>query len=116
VEVYQTKLVPAQSPTNDSTVFPMIAYYCGGGSIPNLFRTCCVVAGDIDYDGTFNIADAVYRINWTFKGGPAPACCDAADTNNNGAAGIDDAVNIINHIFKGGPPPVCGSAGNGPCL
>jgi hypothetical protein len=115
VEVQWTQIVPEQSPTDDSTVIPLIAYYCGGGSIPYLDYTCCIVAGDIDYNGTLNIADAVFRINWTFKGGPAPACCDAADANYNGAVGIDDAVYIINHIFKGGPGPVCGSAGSGPC-
>jgi hypothetical protein len=81
----------------------------GGGA------TCCVVAGDSDNNGAFNISDAVHDINHVFKGGPPAVCCDAADADNNGTFNISDAVYKINRVFKGGPPPVCGSAGNGPC-
>ena len=78
-------------------------------------ETCCIVAGDSDDNGAFNISDAVHDVNRVFKGGPAAPCCDAADADNNGAFNISDAVYKINRVFKGGPPPVCGSAGNGPC-
>jgi hypothetical protein len=70
---------------------------------------CDYVCGDADYNRSSNITDAVYIINWVFKGGPGPVVMDAADANCNGAANISDAVSIINWIFKGDSPPCCPS-------
>jgi hypothetical protein len=42
--------------------------------------TCIVsdVPGDVNGDGTPNIADAVYLLNYLFMQGPPPACCPSA--------------------------------------
>jgi hypothetical protein len=64
------------------------------------------VCGDANDDGSVNVADAVYLINYIFKGGPAPDPLCVGDTDNNDAVNIADAVYLINYIFKGGPPPV----------
>ncbi|MEZ5358099.1 MAG: dockerin type I repeat-containing protein [Candidatus Zixiibacteriota bacterium] len=69
---------------------------------------CCVVPGDANYDGVFNIGDAVYLIGYIFKGGPQPPCLNAADANRDCSINIGDAVYMISNIFKGGPPPQCG--------
>jgi len=63
------------------------------------------VNGDADCDGSLNVADAIYIINYVFKGGPAPLPYAAADANCDGVVGVADAVCIVNYIFKGGPPP-----------
>jgi hypothetical protein len=63
------------------------------------------MSGDINGDADVNVADAVYMINWIFKGGPAPKRMGEADVNCDGKANIADAVYIINYIFKGGPKP-----------
>jgi hypothetical protein len=55
-----------------------------------------------------NVGDAVYMINYVFKGGPEPEpypVC-SADANGDCAGNVGDAVYIINYVFKGGPPPV----------
>jgi len=62
--------------------------------------------GDTDGDTTINISDAVYIINYIFKGGPPPDPLCIADAGGDGSVNIADAIHIINYIFKGGPPPV----------
>jgi hypothetical protein len=63
------------------------------------------LCGDADGDLAINISDAVYLINYIFKGGPAPNPLEAGDVNLDGAVNVADAVYLINYIFKGGPPP-----------
>jgi len=73
----------------------------GGGTV------CDCYPGDANNDNTINIGDAVYLINYIFKGGPPPApypLC-SGDANCDCTINIGDAVYLINYIFKGGPPP-----------
>lgn len=67
----------------------------------------CEQAGDASGDSTVNIGDAVYLINYIFKGGPEPVCPAEGDANCDGTINIGDAVHLINYIFKGGPAPCC---------
>lgn len=62
--------------------------------------------GDANGDEAINIGDAVYLINYIFKGGPAPDPVCVGDPNGDDAVNIGDAVYLINYIFKGGPAPV----------
>jgi len=65
------------------------------------------VCGDANGDGPINVADAVYIINYVFKGGPAPDPLEAGDANCDDAVNLADAVYLINYVFKGGPEPCC---------
>jgi len=65
------------------------------------------ICGDANHDGTVNIGDAVYVINYIFKGGAAPVPLEAGDANCDGSRNVGDAVYIINYIFKGGAAPCC---------
>ena len=62
--------------------------------------------GDANGDEAVNIADAVYTINYVFRGGPAsdPVC--VGDINGDGDLNIGDAVYTISYVFRSGPPPV----------
>jgi len=64
-------------------------------------------AGDANGDGSANVADAVYLINYVFNGGPAPDPLAAGDANCDGSSNVADAVYLINYVFKGGPAPGC---------
>lgn len=69
---------------------------------------CDCIPGDANGDGSVNVGDAVYIINYVFKGGPAPTpypIC-SGDANGDCLCNVGDAVYIISYIFKGGPPPV----------
>ena len=68
---------------------------------------CGYFCGDANRDGGVNVGDAVYVINYIFKGGPAPAPVAAGDANCDGAVNVGDAVHVINYIFKSGPAPCC---------
>ncbi len=64
------------------------------------------ICGDANGDEAVNIGDAVFLINYIFKGGPAPDPLCAGDADGDDAVNIGDAVYLINYIFKGGPAPV----------
>ncbi len=61
--------------------------------------------GEVNNDGRFDISDAVYILNWKFRGLPEPTCLDAADTNDDGVEDIIDAMYIINWQYRGGANP-----------
>ena len=69
------------------------------------FQYKLFLCGDANADGAVNIGDAVYIVNYIFKGGPAPVPYEAGDANRDGTANVGDAVYIINYIFKGGHAP-----------
>jgi len=68
---------------------------------------CCQTAGDANGDGVVNVGDAVYVINYVFKGGAAPPCISEGDANGDGVVNVGDAVYVVNYVFKGGSSPVC---------
>lgn len=63
--------------------------------------------GDVNCDAQVNVADAVFIINYVFKGGPAPSVPEAANANCDGNIDVADGVYLINYVFKGGPAPCC---------
>jgi hypothetical protein len=64
-------------------------------------------AGDANGDALANVADAVFLINFVFKGGQAPEPLEAGDANCDGQTNVGDAVYLINFVFRGGPEPCC---------
>lgn len=70
---------------------------------------CCVLPGDANHDGTCNISDAVYVINYIFKSGNPPACPNEGDANGDGAINVGDAVYLIRFVFQSGPAPIPGT-------
>ncbi len=65
------------------------------------------VCGDANGDKSVDIADAVYIINYVFRGGPPPDPIQSGDANLDFSVNVGDAVYIINFVFKGGPAPKC---------
>jgi hypothetical protein len=65
------------------------------------------VRGDANGDGSIDLADAVYLVNYLFIGGPAPDPLWIGDANCSGEVDLADAVYIVNYLFIGGPPPGC---------
>lgn len=66
-----------------------------------------LVCGDANGDGQANVGDAVFVINYVFKGGPAPQPVQAGDANCDVGTDVGDAVYLINYVFKSGPAPCC---------
>ncbi len=86
------------------------AYDKFGGITPSdqVFTFSTLVAGDVNIDGSVNIGDVVFLVNYIFKQGPAPDPLSLGDTNGDCAINIGDAVTLVNYIFREGPPPVVG--------
>lgn len=61
-------------------------------------------SGDVNNDGSINVGDAVYIVNYIFRGGsvPTPYALYSGDANGDCAVTIGDAVYIISYIFRGG--------------
>ncbi|MGQ9588819.1 MAG: dockerin type I repeat-containing protein [Planctomycetota bacterium] len=60
---------------------------------------------DANADGSVNITDGIFVLNYLFLGGPAPPCVEAADPNDDGSVNITDGIYILNFLFLGGPAP-----------
>jgi len=65
------------------------------------------ICGDANSDETVNVGDAVFLINYVFKGGVSPDPLESGDANCDGTVNVGDAVYIISYVFKGGPEPCC---------
>lgn len=65
------------------------------------------VSGDANGDGKVTVSDAIYSVNYLFKGGPPPDPLQSGDANCDGHVNVSDIVYIINYLFRGGPPPGC---------
>lgn len=63
--------------------------------------------GDANGDGKVTVSDAIYLINYLFKGGPAPDPLESGDADCSGAVNVNDVIYLINYLFKGGPVPGC---------
>jgi hypothetical protein len=63
------------------------------------------VCGDADGNGTVNVSDAVYLLNYIFAGGPEPDPPAAGDVDCNAIVNISDAVYLLAYVFAGGPEP-----------
>ena len=65
------------------------------------------IRGDVNMDGTMDVGDVVYLINYLFKSGTAPNPLAVGNSNCDGVVDIGDVVFLINYLFKLGPPPSC---------
>jgi hypothetical protein len=63
--------------------------------------------GDANADGTINIGDAVFLVEYIFKDGPPPDPLESGETNCDGWLNIGDITFIIAYLFRDGPPPNC---------
>ncbi|MCK5125019.1 MAG: dockerin type I repeat-containing protein [candidate division Zixibacteria bacterium] len=63
--------------------------------------------GDANGDGTINLGDPIYLINYIFRGGQAPDPLGKCDVNYDGNVNIGDAVWLVRYVFAGDFPPIC---------
>ncbi|MBN1442299.1 MAG: hypothetical protein JXA90_06295, partial [Planctomycetes bacterium] len=65
------------------------------------------IRADSNSDGGADISDAVYSLNYLFRGRQEPSCLAAADANGDNDIDISDAIWTLTFLFMGGqqPPP-----------
>lgn len=64
-----------------------------------------LIVGDANADLKIDVGDAVYIVNYIFRGGPPPLQPAAADANCDGRINVGDAVYIVHYVFDAGPAP-----------
>jgi hypothetical protein len=75
--------------------------------------------GDADGNGKLAITDAIFVLNWLFRGASPPSCEDAADADDNGAVNLTDPIRTLRRLFQGDgplPPPGSDSCGEDPTV
>jgi len=69
--------------------------------------SCCIgQRGDVNGDGTLDITDLIFLVDYSFGSGPAPACPEEADVNGDGTVDITDLIYLVDYSFGTGPAPV----------
>ena len=61
--------------------------------------------GDADTNGSLDLTDGIFILNYLFSGGRAPSCMESANTDNNLAIELTDAIAILQYLFLGAAPP-----------
>ncbi len=64
-------------------------------------------SGDATNDGTIDLSDAIWILNYLYKSGPEPDPLESGDATCDGLVDLADAVRLLNYLFKAGPPPCC---------
>ena len=77
-----------------------VEFFDGSVYVPGL----CVY-GDANANGTVNLSDIIYLVNYVFKGSIPPCPEKAGDANKNNMVNLADIIFLVNHVFKGGPAP-----------
>lgn len=78
------------------------------------------IRGDVNEDGTTDLADPIGLLSHLFGSDPPPACDDVGDANADGTIDVADPVWLLAYLFSGGPAPSapfpgCGSVGLDDC-
>ena len=60
--------------------------------------------GDVNLDGSVDVADAIGSLQYLFLGVAIP-CLDSADINDNGVVDISDPVLLLSFLFSAGAEP-----------
>lgn len=71
------------------------------------YSTTLLLCGDVNGDGEVDPMDAVYFVNWLWRGGPPPVSLEAADVDGSGAVDPLDAIYFVNWMWRGGPDLQC---------
>jgi hypothetical protein len=64
-----------------------------------------LILGDPDGDGKVSLTDAVYEIDYLFRGGEVPQPMWTGDVNLDDRVSVGDAVFLINYLLRSGPAP-----------
>jgi hypothetical protein len=61
--------------------------------------------GDSNENGNVDISDAIFTLNWIFRGAEEPSCWDSADANDDSQIDISDVIYTLLYLFREGPSP-----------
>lgn len=91
---------------NCPTVFNPDQADADSNSVGDACQSCCLLRGDVDDNGSTDVADLTYLVDYLFNGGPEPPCLDASDCDDSSGTDVADVTYYVDYLFRGGPPPV----------
>jgi hypothetical protein len=69
---------------------------------------CCQIRGDCNDDGTRDVSDLTFVVDYLFNAGGGAPCPEQADIDNNDSWDISDLTYFVTFMFDDGPaPPDC---------
>ena len=71
------------------------------GGIARIIPDILIFRGDSSQDGLIDMSDAIYTLDYLFRGGPEPACLDEADANDDGAIDLSDPIATLQALYVG---------------
>jgi len=74
--------------------------------VPGMLSATLAAKGDCDENGTIDLLDILFLIDFKYRDGPAPGIYQA-DVNCDGLINLLDILFLIDYKFKGGPSPDC---------
>lgn len=100
---------PNPNPRTRAWVAPLlrIALLSAILALPARARAQDFLRADCNGDGTSNIADAVYMLQYFFDEtvSISPPCFDACDANDDGRVNLADPIFVLGFLKAGGMPP-----------
>ncbi len=67
---------------------------------------CLAKPGDVSGDTLVDLSDIILKVDFIFRGGPAPVPLCRGDDNADTKVNLADIVYEANYVFKGGPAPI----------
>lgn len=71
----------------------------GSAEIPLRVQTVPFKLGDSNVDGSQDLSDAIFTLNYLFQGGPASSCMKTMDLTGDNEVDISDPVFLLNFLF-----------------
>lgn len=72
------------------------------------------IRGDCNSDGSLNLPDGIFLLNYLFAFGTPPTCFSGCDLDDNGSLQLPDAVVLLNYLFASGAAPAAPFPAAGP--
>lgn len=69
-------------------------------------RSSTWLPGDVTGDEVVDVGDAIFLLNYLFKGGPAPDPFERGDVTQDEEIDLSDTIYLLNYLYKGGPAPL----------
>ena len=96
-------------------IVPPVSHDLNQNGIPDECERKPFHRGDPNDDGKTNLSDAVFVLNFLFRGAGAATCVESSDANNDGRIDVTDPISLLDFLFKGGPPPASPGPAPLPC-
>ncbi|HKK21413.1 MAG TPA: dockerin type I repeat-containing protein, partial [candidate division Zixibacteria bacterium] len=102
---------PQGTPVGASSTIHFKAQSWGDSTITDSQSTVAYAVlqrGDVNFDGTLDVSDLIYMVEYSFASGPDPLpTLEAADFDCNGTVDVADLISLVEYSFSNGPAPPC---------